>query len=116
MVVSAIAAVGLTVAVSYFASKVALGFGRDVRRSLFVHVENFSLQAFDKIGTASLITRSTNDVKIVQDVLNMVLKNDDTCTIDANWWNYLGCFKRSRIINCFSRSITTFSTPNYFNF
>ncbi|MBS4178488.1 ABC transporter ATP-binding protein [Lederbergia citrea] len=74
MVISAIAAVLLTVAVSFFASKVALGFGRDVRRSLFVHVENFSLQTFDKIGTASLITRTTNDVKQVQDVLNMMLR------------------------------------------
>ncbi|MBS4208461.1 ABC transporter ATP-binding protein [Bacillus sp. FJAT-50079] len=74
MIVCALAAVGVTIAVSYFASKVALGFGRDMRRSLFTHVEDFSLQAFDKIGTASLITRSTNDVKIVQDVLHMVLR------------------------------------------
>ncbi|MBS4200221.1 ABC transporter ATP-binding protein [Bacillus sp. FJAT-49732] len=74
MILSAIAAVFLTVGVSFFASKVALGFGRDVRRSLFVHVENFSLQSFEKIGTASLITRTTNDIKQVQDVLNMILR------------------------------------------
>src|SRR5690606_20872453 len=74
MILCALAAVGLTVGVSYFASKVAQGFGRDVRKTLFVHVENFSLQAFDKIGPASLITRSTNDVKQVQDVLNMILR------------------------------------------
>lgn len=74
MIVCALAAVVLTIGVSFFASKVALGFGRDVRRSLFVHVEDFSLQSFDKIGTASLITRSTNDIKQVQDVLHMVLR------------------------------------------
>ncbi|CAM4148175.1 ABC transporter ATP-binding protein [Lederbergia lenta] len=74
MIVCAIAAVILTVAVSFFASKVALGFSKDMRRSLFVHVENYSLQAFDKIGTASLITRTTNDVKQVQDVLHMMLR------------------------------------------
>ncbi|MFC5464549.1 ABC transporter ATP-binding protein [Lederbergia graminis] len=74
MILCALAAVGLTVGVSFFASKVAQGFGRDVRKTLFVHVENFSLQAFDKIGPASLITRSTNDVKQVQDVLNMILR------------------------------------------
>lgn len=74
MILCALAAVVLTVAVSFFASKVALGFGRDVRRSLFVHVENFSLEAFDKIGPASLITRTTNDVKQVQDVINMILR------------------------------------------
>ncbi|MEK3887836.1 ABC transporter ATP-binding protein [Bacillus sp. FSL K6-3431] len=74
MLLCALAAVALTIGVSFFASKVALGFGRDVRRSLFIRVEDFSLQAFDKIGPASLITRTTNDVKQVQDVLNMILR------------------------------------------
>ncbi|RWR12491.1 ABC transporter ATP-binding protein [Siminovitchia fortis] len=74
MLVFALAAIILMTGVSFFASKTALGFGRDIRRSLFINVENFSLQAFDKIGTASLITRSTNDVKQVQDVLNMILR------------------------------------------
>ncbi|GIN22409.1 ABC transporter ATP-binding protein [Siminovitchia fordii] len=74
MLVFAFAAIILMTGVSFYASKTALGFGRDIRRSLFVNVENFSLQAFDKIGTASLITRSTNDVKQVQDVLNMILR------------------------------------------
>ncbi len=74
MLVFALVAIILMTGVSFFASKTSLGFGRDIRRSLFVNVENFSLQAFDKIGTASLITRSTNDVKQVQDVLNMILR------------------------------------------
>ncbi|MGM0877890.1 MAG: ABC transporter ATP-binding protein [Bacillota bacterium] len=62
----------LMVGVSYFASKVSLGFGRDMRRKLFVHVEHFSLQEYEKFGSASLITRTTNDVKVVQDVINMM--------------------------------------------
>ncbi|MBD8069085.1 ABC transporter ATP-binding protein [Bacillus sp. PS06] len=74
MIGTAILAVLLTVIVSYFASKVALGFGRDVRRKLFINVENFSLQSFDKVGPSSLITRTTNDIKQVQDVLNMMLR------------------------------------------
>lgn len=74
MVICALAAVLLMTGVSFFASRTALGFARDVRRDLFVTVENFSVQTFEKIGTASLITRSTNDVKQVQDVLNMVLR------------------------------------------
>ncbi|MBU9714384.1 ABC transporter ATP-binding protein [Evansella tamaricis] len=74
MVVCAILAILLTVLVNFFASKVAMGFGKDVRRKLFVNVENFSLQEFEKIGPASLITRSTNDVKQIQDVLNMILR------------------------------------------
>lgn len=74
MIVCSILAVVLTVAVTFFASKVALGFGRDIRRKLFVHVEHFSLQEYDKIGAASLITRTTNDIKQVQDVVNMMLR------------------------------------------
>ena len=74
MIICAIVAVLLTIAVSYFSSKVALGFGRDVRRKLFIHVENFSLHSFDKMGPASLITRTSNDVKQIQDVLNMMLR------------------------------------------
>ncbi|BBP89992.1 hypothetical protein BsIDN1_36100 [Bacillus safensis] len=54
--------------------KTALGFGRDMRRQLFVHVEQFSLEEFQKIGTSSFITRSTNDVKQVQDVTIMILQ------------------------------------------
>jgi ATP-binding cassette subfamily B protein len=43
-----------------------------MRRKLFVHVEHFSLQEYEKFGSASLITRTTNDVKVVQDVINMM--------------------------------------------
>ncbi|MDU5142542.1 MAG: ABC transporter ATP-binding protein [Paenibacillus dendritiformis] len=62
------------IAGSYLSAKVASGFGRNLRRRLFTHVENFSLQEFDKIGTASLITRTTNDITQVQQVLVMILR------------------------------------------
>lgn len=65
-------AILLMVGVSYFASKVSLGFGRDMRRTMFVHTEHFSLDEYEKFGSASLITRTTNDVKVVQDVINMM--------------------------------------------
>lgn len=65
-------AIILMIGVSYFASKVSLGFGRDMRRRLFVHIEHFSLDEYEKFGSASLITRTTNDVKVVQDVINMM--------------------------------------------
>lgn len=74
MLLAALAAVLITIGVSYFASRTAQGFGKDVRRSIFIRVQNFSLQSFEKIGPASLITRSTNDVRQVQDVLNMMLR------------------------------------------
>ncbi len=66
-------AAGLTMAVSFLTSKVAAGFGRDVRKRLFSKVEGLSLQEFDRFGTSSLITRTTNDIKQVQDVINMML-------------------------------------------
>jgi ATP-binding cassette subfamily B multidrug efflux pump len=55
-------------------AKVAAGFGRIVRGNVFTHVELFSLQEFDKIGTASLITRTTNDITQVQQVLFMMMR------------------------------------------
>ncbi|MCP1308717.1 ABC transporter ATP-binding protein [Paenibacillus tyrfis] len=63
-----------SVVASYYSSKVAAGFGQRLRGSVFEHVENFSLQEFDRIGTASLITRTTNDITQVQQVLTMILR------------------------------------------
>ena len=58
---------------SYFSAKTAVGFGRIVRGKIFTHGENFSLHEFDKVGTASLITRTTNDTTQVQQVLVIIL-------------------------------------------
>jgi ATP-binding cassette, subfamily B, multidrug efflux pump len=71
-----IAAGGLvcSVLVSLFSAKISAGFGKITRESVFTHVENFSLQEFDKIGAASLITRTTNDITQVQNVLVMMLR------------------------------------------
>ncbi|MBO9599754.1 MAG: ABC transporter ATP-binding protein, partial [Cohnella sp.] len=59
---------------SYVSSRIATGFGRDVRSKTFKHVTKFSLQEFDTIGTASLITRTTNDITQVQQVLIMIIR------------------------------------------
>ncbi|MFB9754841.1 ABC transporter ATP-binding protein [Paenibacillus hodogayensis] len=71
-----IAAVGTlcNVAAAYYSSRTAAGFGQIVRGNVFGHVERFSLQEFDKFGTASLITRTTNDITQVQQVLFMLLR------------------------------------------
>jgi ATP-binding cassette subfamily B protein len=58
---------------SFYSARVAVGFGRIIRGKLFTHVENFSLHEFDKVGTASLITRTTNDTTQVQQVLIIML-------------------------------------------
>ncbi|WP_409343556.1 ABC transporter ATP-binding protein [Paenibacillus sp. MBLB4367] len=74
MLLVAAAGTVFSVLASYVSSKVSAGFGKIVRNKIFTHVEHFSLQEFDKIGTASLITRTTNDVTQVQQVLVMMLR------------------------------------------
>ncbi len=63
-----------TVAVGYLAAKTAAGAARDIRQGVFQKVESFSSTEFDKFSTASLITRSTNDVTQVQTVIFMILR------------------------------------------
>src|SRR5699024_634930 len=71
-----VAAIGVVAAItaSFYASKVAMALGRDIRRKLFTHVESFALQEFDGFGTASLITRTTNDITQIQQVTMMLLR------------------------------------------
>ena len=63
-----------SIAGSYLASRTSVGFGRIVRGKLFARVESFSLHEFDEFGTATLITRTTNDVTQVQMVTVMILR------------------------------------------
>ena len=63
-----------TVTVGYFAAKVAARFARDVRKKLFKKVESFSNREIDKFTTASLITRSTNDISQIQQLLMFLIR------------------------------------------
>lgn len=74
MLLIAAAGAFFSVCASFFSSKAAMGFGKLLRNEVFTHVENFSLQAFDKIGTASLITRTTNDIMQVQQVFAIMMR------------------------------------------
>ena len=58
---------------SYYASKVATGFGRILRGAIFARVEHFSIHQFESFGSASLVTRTTNDTTQVQQMLTMML-------------------------------------------
>jgi ATP-binding cassette, subfamily B, multidrug efflux pump len=58
---------------SFTSSRVALGFSRVLRLKMFARVESYSFNEFDKIGTSSLITRTTNDVNQVQQTASMML-------------------------------------------
>ncbi len=59
---------------SFFSSRASAFFGRDVRKAVFSKVESYGLREFDEFGTATLITRSTNDVTQIQNVTVMVLR------------------------------------------
>ena len=61
------------VAAVFLSSKVAMGFGRDVRSAIFSKVETFSQVEVNHFGPASLITRNTNDVQQVQMLVFMAL-------------------------------------------
>lgn len=59
---------------SYLSSRIALGYGRLLRSKVFARVESYSLHEFDKIGTASLITRTTNDINQMQTLIVMGMR------------------------------------------
>ena len=62
------------VGAAYLSATIAAGFGRDLRGRVFAKVQSFSLHEFDRIGTASLITRTTNDITQIQMVLMMLIR------------------------------------------
>lgn len=68
--ISIVAAVGNT----YFATKESQKLGKGLRTDIYRKVEKSSIQTFDKYGTASLITRTTNDVNQIQMVTQMFLR------------------------------------------
>jgi ATP-binding cassette, subfamily B, multidrug efflux pump len=74
MLLVAAGGMACSIVASFLSSRVAAGFGKTVRTEVFSHVENFSLQEFDEIGTSSLITRTTNDITQVQQVLVMMMR------------------------------------------
>ena len=63
-----------TIAVGFLSARTAAGLSRDLRRNVFERVENFSSTEFDKFSTASLITRSTNDITQIQMVVIMMMR------------------------------------------
>ena len=62
------------VGVSYLAARTSASVARDIRRDVFTKVESFSSQEFNKFSTASLITRATNDITQIQQVVFMVMR------------------------------------------
>ena len=74
MVLMALLVAVITVCVGMLASRVAAGAGRDLRGSVYKKVMGFSSAEMDRFSTASLITRTTNDVQQIQMVIVLLLR------------------------------------------
>ena len=73
MLVAAGSAIAAIIA-SFLSALVASGFGRNLRSRVFRQVTGYSLHEIDKLGTATLITRTTNDINQVQLVLLLIMR------------------------------------------
>lgn len=74
MVLMALLMMAAAISVSFVASRVGAGVGRDLRERVFSRVVQFSGAEMDRFSTASLITRSTNDIQQVQMVTILFLR------------------------------------------
>ncbi len=59
---------------AYFASKASISFSTDLRRDVFDKVQEFSFANLDQFSTGSLVTRLTNDITQVQNLINMAMR------------------------------------------
>lgn len=74
MIVFALGMMAIAIAVGYLASRVGAGVGRDLRKKVFEKVVSFSDAEINRFSTASLITRTTNDVQQIQMVTVLLLR------------------------------------------
>jgi len=74
MLLITLISVTATILVGYLAARVAAGLARDLRKAFFVRVSEFSNAEMEKFSTASLITRSTNDITQIQMVTMMMMR------------------------------------------
>ena len=70
MLLCAAAGVGSAIAANWFSMHVAASFSKDLRTDIYDKVESFSMKEMDSFSTASLITRSTNDVTQIQNFMS----------------------------------------------
>lgn len=59
---------------AYFAVKSSTGFSNDLRKDLFNKIQKFSFANIDNFSTGSLVTRLTNDVTVLQNIIQMILR------------------------------------------
>jgi ATP-binding cassette subfamily B multidrug efflux pump len=74
MLILSLISAAATITVGLLSARVAAGVARDLRESVFVRVTNFAKAEIEKFSTASLITRSTNDITQIQMVTMMIIR------------------------------------------
>ena len=76
LVLAGLGLVGLVCSVTaqYFAAKASVGFVTALRKTLFRHIQDFSCETLDSVGSSTLITRMTSDMNQVQTGLNLTLR------------------------------------------
>lgn len=85
MMLCAFGSLALAVIVGFFASRLAAVFSKRLRHAIFDKVEDFSMEEINGFSTASLITRSTNDITQVQMLIAMGLQVMIKAPIMAVW-------------------------------
>jgi len=74
MLLFALAGGIVTIVIGFVAARIATGYVRKLREAVFIQVERFSLNEFNSFSTSSLVTRATNDMQQIQNVLAMILR------------------------------------------
>lgn len=85
MLLCALGSLASSVVVGFFASRVAANFSKNLRAATFRKVEGFSMEEVNGFSTASLITRSTNDITQIQMIIAMGLQVLIKAPIMAVW-------------------------------
>ena len=85
MLLCALGSLVSAVIVGYFAARIGSGFSQRLRSLLFNKVDSFSMEEINRFSTASLITRSTNDITQVQMLIIMALQVVIKAPITAVW-------------------------------
>lgn len=74
IVLLGVCGLGFAITCQFFAARCAYGFGTELRADLYRHIDSLSYSSIDKVGTASLVNRLTNDTNTVQSGVNMFIR------------------------------------------
>lgn len=74
LVILGVCGLGFALTCQFLAAKCAYGFGTELRRDLYKHINSLSYSGIDQVGTASLVNRLTNDANTVQNGVNMFIR------------------------------------------